>query len=146
MSDVSARRSMITMCLFGLASLGGCGASPVTKPATVQAPADDTTYLVGVWSSSTTSYAAAAASGDAVRLDRDGTLHDGSWKAGAFSAIPNPGPSPNFVAKFDIDHAAGTIHFALDGADEYAHYTLEPPDHWKTQATDSTVVYYVRRR
>lgn len=68
--------------------------------------------------------------------------------ANAFTALPNPGPSPGFVARFDVDPATHTVHFALDGADEQAHLAIVPPDRWKTttDGPEVTTVYYVRRR
>lgn len=140
--------SVALLCTSGAA----CG--PKAEPATggqAQGPVkvDERATLVGTWTTSTTSYDAAAKETAATRFSSDGVLVHGEWKNGGFAAIPHAGPSgPGFVSRWEIDPGTHTIRFALDGAEEQASYTITGPDRFETHAgagAEAVTVYYVRR-
>jgi len=114
------------------------------------APPDDTTRFVGVFTTSTVSYDDALASSDAVRFSADGTFVRGTWEAAeaTFVAAPHDGPSPGFVARWEVATATRTFTFHLDGADESVPYIMDGPDRWRTvyDGPDGHVeVHYLRR-
>lgn len=132
-------------------SVGACGpkAEPATPGKAQPAKVDDRATLVGTWTTSTTSYEAAAKESAATRFSSDGVLVHGEWKNGGFAAIPHAGPSgPGFVSRWEIDPTTHTIRFALDGAEEQASYTVTGPDRFETRAgagAEAVIVYYARR-
>lgn len=145
-------RSVLVLAFpLSAAFLGACGPRETTGPAAVGAAPkakDDRAFLVGTWTTSTTSYEAAAKDTAATRFVSDGVLLHGEWKNGGFAAVPHAGPSgPSFVARWELDPSTHTIHFALDGAEEQATYTIVGPDRFETKSggAESVTVYYARR-
>lgn len=126
--------------------VGACG--PKAAATSPTAAVDDRAWAVGTWTTSTTSWADAAKSGDATRFSKDGVLEHGAWVGGKFVAAPSAGPSgPSFVARYAVDPKAHTISFQLDGAEEQASYVVDGPDRWKTVSSDAehVTVFYARR-
>lgn len=122
--------------------LAGCGGSARVAPP--KAARSDHERVVGTWTTSTESYAAATSATTAVRFRADGVLQNGTWKT-SFVAEPNPGPSgPSFVARWELDPATHTLRFLLDGAEESASYVLETNARLRTEASGTTV-YYARK-
>ena len=130
----------------GCASPPAAGAPPAPAPPFVAAAA----HFVGVWTTSTASYDAAARAAEATRLSADGALVLGSWDAKrGFTAAPSAGPSRGFVARYELDLPTRSITFLLDGAEERATLAVDGADRWKTIVTTAegtVVVHYVRRR
>ncbi len=144
---IDLRRLGFSGCLVAVLGCGGPSPPPPPAVAPVAPKADDAAYLVGTWTTSLDGYEAAGRSDVATRIETDGTLVNGRW-SGDRLVDPTVGESPGFVAHIELDPAAHTIRFFLDGAEESATYTFEPPDRWKTLATDEpppVTVYHVRR-
>jgi hypothetical protein len=129
-----------TSLLLLLAVLG-CGHATPVRPTTAAAPAGSpaTTskaYLVGVWTRSDDSYAAAAHGAEAWRLrlgerdGSDGVFETGTITGGRFVATPNPGPSGGgYVKGWTRDGDVLTL--ALDGAEEPLTMVIDGPDRWR---------------
>ncbi|MBK7397696.1 MAG: hypothetical protein IPJ34_15720 [Myxococcales bacterium] len=132
--------------LYLVLLLPACGSKPTATGPT--AGVDAHAWVVGTWTTSTTSWADAAKSGEATRFGKDGVIEHGAWAGGKFVAAPSAGPSgPSFVARYALDPKTHTISFQLDGAEEQATYVVEAPDRWKTISSDAehVTVFYARR-
>jgi hypothetical protein len=109
-------------------------------------------WVVGTWTTSTTSWADADESSDATRFGADGIFENGTWSGSRFLPALAAGPSgAAFVPRYEVDEKARSITFMLDGAEEHASYELESGQstvHWKTVSGDSehVTVFYARRR
>lgn len=129
--------------------LGACGsAQHPAGSAGSAAVVDDRAWVIGTWTTSTTSWAAAERSNDATRFGKDGALEHGTWADAKLVLVPSPGPSgPSFVARYVLDPKSRTISFQLDGAEEQATYSVEGPNRWKTVSSDPehVTVFYARR-
>ncbi|MBL8720780.1 MAG: hypothetical protein JNL79_32635 [Myxococcales bacterium] len=136
------RSHLVSLVLW----LGACGSKqPAAAPT---AGVAGRAWVVGTWTTSTTSWADAAKSADATRFAEDGVIEHGAWTGGKFVAAPSAGPSgSSFVARYALDPKAHTISFQLDGAEEQATYVVEAPDRWKTISSDAehVTVFYARR-
>jgi hypothetical protein len=130
--------------------LGACG--PVQHHAgstDSAAVVDHGAWVIGTWTTSTTSWADAEKSANATRFGKDGVLEHGMWADAKLVLVPSPGPSgPSFVARYALDPKAHTISFQLDGAEEQATYAIDGSDRWKTVSSDPehVTVFYSRRR
>ena len=128
--------------------LGACGPVHQAGSAGSAAVVDDAAWVIGTWTTSTTSWADAEKSNDATRFGKDGAIEHGTWAGGKLVLLPSSGPSgPSFVARYALDQKAHTISFQLDGAEEQASYSVEGLNRWKTVSSDPehVTVFYSRR-
>lgn len=137
-----------------LASLGlllwACNAAPSGAVAPVSVAAvDEGAWILGTWTTSTTSWDDAAKSTDAIRFGKNGEIEHGTWSGAGFVPSPPAGPSgTSFVAHYALEAKEHRISFQLDGAEEQATYSVEGQSRWKTVSSDSehVTVFYSRRR